>query len=97
MHIVLLTVKAETSDLVRKATEANPYIPYYFSYKMECFFTPKQSQKSRSVLKDGLFRNDKTCIIAKFRRTDLVICSHSGEGKNSSFSRINMVQIAEKT
>ena len=32
----------------------------------------------------GYFRKDKTRIIAKFHRTDLVICSHSGEGKSPS-------------
>ena len=41
-------------------------------------FLPKQSQRSRSVLKDGsrslaLFRKSKIGIIAKFHRTDLVI------------------------
>ena len=41
-------------------------------------FLPKQSQRSRSVLKDGsrslaLFRKGKIGIIAKFHRTDLVI------------------------
>ena len=41
-------------------------------------FLPKQSQRSRSVLKDGsrslaLFRNGKIGIIAKFHRTGLVI------------------------
>ena len=33
----------------------------------------------------------KTCIIAKFHRTDLVIFSHSREGKTLSCSQINMV------
>ena len=56
-------------------------VPYFFGYKTE-FFLPKQSQKSRSVLKDGsrylgLFGKSETDIIAKFHRTDLVICSHS--------------------
>ena len=59
-------------------------------------FLPKQSQKFRSVFKDGsrslgLFRQDKTCIIAKFHRTDLVTGSHSGERKTPSYSRINTV------
>ena len=36
----------------------------------------------------GLFRKGKTSIIAKFHRTDLVICSHSREGKTPSYSRI---------
>ena len=40
-------------------------------------FLPKQSQGSRSILKDGsrslaLFRKGKIGIIAKFHRTDLV-------------------------
>ena len=38
-----------------------------------------------------LFWKGKTRIIAKFLRTDLVICSHSREGKNPSYSRINTV------
>ena len=50
------------------------------------FFLPKQSQKSRSVLKDGsrslgLFRKGKTRITAKLHRADLIICTHSREGK----------------
>ena len=41
-------------------------------------FLPKQSQRSRSVLKDGsrslgLFRKGKIGITTKFHRTDLVI------------------------
>ena len=39
----------------------------------------------------GLFRNGKTCIIAKFHWTDLVICSHSRKGKTPSYSQINTV------
>ena len=39
----------------------------------------------------GLFRKGKTCIVAKFHRTDLVIYSHSGEGKALSYSQINIV------
>ena len=40
----------------------------------------------KSILKDGsrslrLFRKSKTCIIAKFHGTDLVICSQSRERK----------------
>ena len=34
----------------------------------------------------------KTHIIAKFLRTDLVICSHSREGETLSYSRINTVK-----
>ena len=40
----------------------------------------------------GLYRKGKTHIIAKFHRTDLVIFSHSKEGKTLFYSRINMVQ-----
>ena len=62
----------------------------------QSFFPSKTSQKSRSVLQDGsrsleLFRKGKTCTIAKFLKTDLVICSHSGEGEALSYSRINTV------
>ena len=44
----------------------------------QSFFLPKQSQRSRSILKDrsrslGLFRKGKIGIVAKFHRTDLVI------------------------
>ena len=38
----------------------------------------------------GYFWKGRTLIIAKFHRTDLLICSHSGEGKTLSYSRINM-------
>ena len=69
---------------------------YRFSVIGQSFFLPKQSQKSRSVLLDrsrslALFWKGKTHIIAKFLRTDLVIRSHSREGKNLSYSRINTV------
>ena len=33
----------------------------------------------------------KTHTTAKFHRTNLVICSHSKEGKTLSYSQINMV------
>ena len=36
-------------------------------------------------------RRVKLVIIAKFHRTDLIICSHSREGKTLSNSRINIV------
>ena len=38
-----------------------------------------------------LFSKGKTRIIAKFDRTDLVICNHFREGKTPSNSRINTV------
>ena len=72
---------------------------YYVSLIIrQKFFLPKQSQKSRSILYDGsrslgLFRKGKTHIIAKFHRTDLVICSHSREEKTLSYSKINMADI----
>ena len=51
---------------------------YRISSVIRVIFLPKQSQRSRSVLKDGsrslaLFRKSKIGIIAKFHRTDLVI------------------------
>ena len=62
------------------------------------FFLPKQSQRSRSILQDGsrslgLFRKVKIGIIAKFHRTDLVICSCSIGTKPPSYSRINTVYV----
>ena len=61
------------------------YIYRISSVIRQCFFLPKQSQRSRSILQDGstsleLFRKGKTHNIAKFHRTDLVIFSHSREG-----------------
>ena len=68
----------------------------------QSFFLPKQSQKFRSVFYDGsislgLFRKGETCILAKSHRGDVhvVICSHSGEGKTLSCSKINMVSLRE--
>ena len=56
-------------------------------------FIPKQSQKSRSILYDRvrsleLFRKGKTCKIAKFHRTDSVICCKT---LSYVYSRINTV------
>ena len=53
-------------------------MPYFFGYKTDFFFLSKQPQNSRSILEDGsrslgLLRKGKTCIIAKFNRTDFVI------------------------
>ena len=39
----------------------------------------------------GLFRKGIIRIIAKFYKTDLVICSHCREEKTPSNSQINMV------
>ena len=44
-----------------------------------------------------MFKKGKTCIITKLHRTDLVICSHSREGKPPPYSRINMVQHIENS
>ena len=71
---------------------------YFFGYKTVFFPLPKQSQISRSVLEDGsrylgLFRKGENHIIAKFYRNNLVICSHSREGKTLSYSQINTVLI----
>ena len=41
----------------------------------------------------GTFRKGKTCIMAKFHRTDLVICGHSREGKTLLYGQINMVYV----
>ena len=75
-------------------------VPYFFGYKREFFSLPKQSQKSRSILQDGsrsleLFWKGKTCIIAKFHRTDLVIVGHSTEGKTLSYNQINTVELRQ--
>ena len=56
-------------------------VPYFFSYKME-FFPSKTNPKNLMHLISrcsslGMFWKEKTCIIAKLCRTDLVICSHS--------------------
>ena len=70
-------------------------LPYFFGYKMNLFVLPTQSQKSRSILLDrsrslGLFRKGKPHIIAKFHKANLVICSHSGEGKTLFYSQITV-------
>ena len=46
---------------------------------------PSCKDGSRSL---GVFRKGKTHIIAKFHRTDLVICSHSREGKTPFYNQI---------
>ena len=58
---------------------------------MDFFFFQNILQDRSTSL--GLFRkgnNHFTCI-AKFHRTDVVICSQSREGKTPSDSQINMV------
>ena len=61
-----------------------------FVRRQSCFFSfqnnPKNLDPSYKMDLDllGLFRKGKTCILAKFHRTDLVICSHSRERKTLS-------------
>ena len=51
------------------------YILYFFGYKTE-FFSLKNNPKNLDLSRTlGLLRKGKTHIIAKFRRTDLVIFS----------------------
>ena len=69
---------------------------YLFSYKTSFFpfqNNPKNLDLSSKMDVDLLdcFGKVKLVIIAKFQRTDLVICSHSGEGKTPSYSGINMI------
>ena len=88
------------SCFVKEVTEEtkNIHVMYHISLVVRwIIFFPKQSQSSRSVLKDGsrsleLFRKGKIgIIIAKFHRTDLVIPSHSRGTKNLTYSQINTV------
>ena len=39
----------------------------------------------------------KTRIIAKFHRTNSVICCHSGEGKTLSYTQINKVKVSQSS
>ena len=67
-------------------TEGELYIPYFFDYKTDFF----SFQKTDLDLWDCLGRV-KIGIIAKFHRTDLVICSHSIGTKPPFYNRINTV------
>ena len=96
MHDLLNHNCASLSTQPQCLSYTNIILPYFFGYKMEFFFLPKQSQRSRSVLQEGsrslrLFRKGKISIIAKFHRTDLFILSHSRGTKPPSYSRINTV------
>ena len=53
------------------------------------YLLPNVSLARKQIYTLGLFRKDKTGIIAKFHRTDLVNCSHYSEGKTLSYSQIN--------
>ena len=52
------------------------------------YFSTTKQDGSRSL---GLFKRGKTRISAKLHRTDLIICTHSREGKTPFYSRINTV------
>ena len=70
-------------------------IPYFFSQRRSSSFqnNPKNLDPSYKMdLPLGLIRKGKTCITAKFHRTDLVICSHSREGKTPPNNQINTVK-----
>ena len=60
------------------------YKGYHISLVIRCFLplqnNPKNLDPSRSF---GLLRKGITCIIAKFHRTYLLICSHSRDAKNN--------------
>ena len=64
---------------------------YFFNYKAEFFSfenNPKNLDPSYKTDLDlwNHLGKGKTCIIAKFHRTDLVICGHSREKKTPSYS-----------
>ena len=95
-HVNIANYPAQTEQFLLYWFLRISRLPYFFGNKTEFCFLQKQSQKSRSILEDGsrslgLFTKSKTCIIAKFHRTDLVICSHSTERETLSYSQINMV------
>ena len=56
------------------------HIPYFFAYKT-VFFPSETIPKIQIRRSLGLFRKGKTCITGKLHRTDLIICTHSREGK----------------
>ena len=75
------------------------YIPYFLGYK-RAFSFQNNRKNLDPYYKMDLIRKSKTCVIAKFHRTDLVICSHSREwrshsreGQTLSYSRINTVRV----
>ena len=65
----------------------DPYVPYFFRYKVEFFFLSKSVQNKSDSISLGLFRKDKTFAIAKFHRTDLVICVIVERGKPRLIAR----------
>ena len=75
LSLVLINLFASLGTLKRILAE---WLPYFFGYKTELFFY----QNNPNSL--GLFRKGKICIVAKFHRADLVICSYSREGKTPS-------------
>ena len=86
-----------TSLLLPPLVNAGQLLPYFFGYNAKMFSfqnSPKNLDPSYKTDLDllGLFRKGKTLIIAIFRRTDLVIRSHSKERKSPSYSRIDTVK-----
>ena len=77
------------SDMIQNSSQklVNLYkgywikLQYFFDYKTDFFFLPKQSQNLDGSTSLGLFRKGKTCITAKFQRIYLVICSNSRQGE----------------
>ena len=56
---------------------------------------PKNLEPSYESRSFGLFWKGKIHFTAKFHRTDLVICSHTREGKTPSCVQINIVAFTE--
>ena len=80
-------VKTGMSQIILYFYAVRPelFLPYFLGYD-RVIFLPKQSERSRSILDGsrslGLFWKGKTCDIANFHRTGLIICSQSRLGKN---------------
>ena len=55
-------------------------LPYFFCYKTEFFPSKTIYEKDRSRFLE-LFSKDIFSLIAEFHKTDLDICSHSGDEK----------------
>ena len=75
---VLLTVQRARVQMLSLLQEKKTDRYSISSVIRQIIFLPKQSQRSRSILKGeskslGLFRKGKIGIIAKFHKTDLLI------------------------
>ena len=98
MHSTLL---CETSSYFEIKVSSGKIIvvPYFFDYKTGVFSFQNNSKDLDPSCKMDLDLWDclgmgKIGIIARFHRTDLVICSHSRGTKPLSYSRINTVHIS---